>query len=166
MPEKTHNRIVSSTRKTLIQGVLKSWSTKKSTNIQTRLVFGAPEKHKKKTQSDRFEHKKSTIAGSFRAQEKHKKTHKHTNTFGFWSTRKAQEKNTIGSFRAQEKHNSRIVSSTRKAQKNTQTYKHVWVLEHKKCTKKHNRIVSSTRKAQQKRGFCDRNLLPGHASQY
>ena len=90
--ENTHNRIVSSTKTPLIQGVLKSWSTTQSTNIQTRLVSGAPEKHKKQhnrivsstrkaQQPDRFEHKKRT-----------NKKHKHTNTFGFWSTRKAQKK--------------------------------------------------------------------------
>ena len=288
--ENTHNRIVSSTKKPLIQGVLKSWSTTQSTNIQTRLVSGAPEKHKqqhnrivsstrKAQQPDRFEHKKSTknkhtntlgFWSTRKAQKKHnrivsstrkaqqpdrfehkkstKKTHKHTNTLGFWSTRKAQtntqsdyfehkqstnkkhthagdspeacldcrkstgraqQKNTIGSFRAQEK--STTAGSFRareKHKKNTQTDKHAWFLEHKKSTKNtigslraqaqqpdrfdhkqskqktqtynhvcflehkkstkktHNRIISSTRKAQQKRGFCDRNLWPEHASQY
>ena len=130
--ENTHNRIVSSTKKPLIQGVLKSWSTTQSTNIQTRLVSGAPEKHKqqhnrivsstrKAQQPDRFEHKKST-------------KNKHTNTLGFWSTRKAQKK-----------HN-RIVSSTRKAQQPDR-------FEHKKSTKKTHKHTNtlgfwSTRKAQ------------------
>ena len=123
-------RIVSSSKQALIQGVLKSWITKKKHKHTDTFAFWSI---RKAQQPDRFEHKKST--------------NKNTNTLGFWSTRKAQRK----------KHNG-IVSSTRKAKrpdrfehkesttKNAQTYKHVWFLEHKKSTigsfrahEKHNR---------------------------
>ena len=105
---KKHNRIVSSTTKAQQPDRFEhEKSTKKLTNRQTRLVFGAQEKHKKNRiasstrkaqQPDRFEHEKST---------KKTQAYKH---FWFLERKESTNKNTIGSFGAQEKHNRKEVS--------------------------------------------------------